>query len=369
MQRRIAIKRLTASDLTLFEWQFRNRNAGNQKSINLNSDVFIKDLFPSLPDAAAETNGRVPLDLYIYGPGHSGVHNLQRKIVKGSAYKNWRLNGEYISNPENESERYNALQPDDLAVFDFQGRVIPVSAKLLLVSRTNRADQVIHRELSLLVGGRAMVSATVAQLQAIANQLADDEHPLHDLTIDADLEDAAQSGLIGIRRLNRRTATRPLTTDEMERARRLAQETGRAGEELVSEYLLRQKANGTIQDFTWVSDANAVAPYDFLITLVDGQEIAVDVKTTRGEFNRAIHISAAELLEMHEDRRYDLYRVFEMIDDGAQLRIAEDVGSLAGPIIEMFQQLPPGVRVDSVSVDTSTITFGPPVPLLLEFSE
>jgi hypothetical protein len=83
MQRRIAVKRLTASDLTLFEWQFRNRNAGNQKSINLNSDVFIKDLFPSLPDAASETNGRVPLDLYIYGPGHSGVHILPCSIFRG----------------------------------------------------------------------------------------------------------------------------------------------------------------------------------------------------------------------------------------------------------------------------------------------
>src|SRR5690242_266915 len=100
MQRRLAAKRLTASDLTLFEWQFRNRNAGNQKSINLNADIFINQLFPSLPDASVDTNGRVPLDLYIYGPGHAGVHNLQRKILKGSAYKNWRLDGEFITNPE-----------------------------------------------------------------------------------------------------------------------------------------------------------------------------------------------------------------------------------------------------------------------------
>ena len=57
MQRRIALKRLTASDLTLFEWQFRNRNAGNQKSINLNADVFIVQLFPSMPEAALDAGG------------------------------------------------------------------------------------------------------------------------------------------------------------------------------------------------------------------------------------------------------------------------------------------------------------------------
>src|ERR1017187_2059527 len=87
MQKRLAVKRLTASDLTIFERQFRKRNAGNQKSINLNADVFIDKLFPFLPEASADTNGRIPLDLYVYGPGHSGAHNLQRKIFKGRSHK------------------------------------------------------------------------------------------------------------------------------------------------------------------------------------------------------------------------------------------------------------------------------------------
>lgn len=73
MQTKFAVKRLTPSDLTIFEWQFTNGNAGNQKSINLNEDVFIDQLFPFLPEASADTNGRIPVDLYVYGPGHSGA--------------------------------------------------------------------------------------------------------------------------------------------------------------------------------------------------------------------------------------------------------------------------------------------------------
>ena len=40
MLKKLAVKRLTASDLTFFVWHFRNQPAGNQKAINLNADVF-----------------------------------------------------------------------------------------------------------------------------------------------------------------------------------------------------------------------------------------------------------------------------------------------------------------------------------------
>lgn len=85
--------------------------------------------------------------MYIYGPGHSGAHNLQRKILKGTAYKNWRLDGEYINNPENEPKRYNLLLPGDFAVFELQGRILPSSAKMVLISQTLPADRIIHENL------------------------------------------------------------------------------------------------------------------------------------------------------------------------------------------------------------------------------
>jgi len=49
MSRKLAVKRLTTSDLTFFEWHFKNRPAGKQKAINLNADVF-NELYPTLRD-------------------------------------------------------------------------------------------------------------------------------------------------------------------------------------------------------------------------------------------------------------------------------------------------------------------------------
>lgn len=357
MQRRIALKRLTASDLTLFEWQFKNRTAGNQKSINLNADVFIVQLFPSMPEAAADAGGRFPLDLSVYGPGHAGLHNLQRKILKGGAYKNWRLDGEYISNPENEPDRYNVLTPGDFAIFEFQGRIVPTAAKMILIAQDLPADQLLHALLNNLLGNRKMMAVNVNDLHRIADQFHDDEHPFRELTIDAALEDAALGGVRGIRTLRRRPATRALSREELQRARRIAEEVGRAGEELVCQHLINLKARGTIRDFTWTADQNAVSPYDFLIFLNDGSEIAVDVKSTSGEFERAVHISCAELTEMTGARRYDIYRAYGVSENSGALRISENIGAFAQAILQGINT-PRGVTIDSVSVDIASLPFG-----------
>lgn len=362
MQRRIALKRLTASDLTLFEWQFRNRNAGNQKSINLNADVFIDQLFPSLPEAAVETAGRIPLDLSIYGPSYAGLHNLQRKILKGGAYKNWRLDGEFISNPPDEPQRYNVLQPGDFALFEFRGRIIPSAAKLILVARDMPTDRPLYDLLNTYLGGRRMIAVTANDLGTIGNQFNDEAHPFKELTIDAALEDAALGGVKGIRTLRRRPATRALSREELQRARRIAEEVGRSGEELVCQYLIGLKANGTIRDFVWTADQNAVAPYDFLIARLDGTEVAVDVKSTSGEFERSIHISTAELTEMTGARQYDIYRVFGVSENIGIMRITENIGAFAAEILQGIH-VPQGVSVDSVSVDIAGLPFGAEIRL------
>ena len=177
------------------------------------------------------------------------------------------------------------------------------------------------------------------------------------------MEDAALGGVRGATTLRRRQAARSLTRDELQRARRIAEEVGRAGEEFVLQHLIHLKAVGAILEFTWTSDKNAVAPYDFLVILPDQREVVIDVKSTSGEFERVIHISGTELIEMTESRRYDIYRVFELSETSAVLRIAEGVERLARPILTAFNHLPPSVQVDSVSVETTAFQFGPPIVL------
>ena len=82
---KLALKRLTASDLTFFEWHFRNRNAGNQKAINLNADVFSDQLYPTLEVVIRDRQNKLGIDLWIAGPAAAEPINLQRKIIKGAS--------------------------------------------------------------------------------------------------------------------------------------------------------------------------------------------------------------------------------------------------------------------------------------------
>jgi hypothetical protein len=286
--------------------------------------------------------------------------------VKGGAYKNWRLNGEYISDPPNDPNRFKVLQPGDLVVFDFIGSVIPDSAKMLLIARHNENDQLIHQRLSLVIGTRKMSVLSLAQLQAIAVEIRDAEHPIHEFTLDEELEDAAKGGAKGRAILGRKPLSRKVGRDELQRARQAGEQVGRAGEEFVLAYLTSLKANGSVEDITWVADINAVAPYDFLVTLIGGDEIALDVKSTAGEFDRPIHVSANELAEMtNATRRYDLYRVFEITENTARLRVAQSVSSFAGTVLESLAALPEGIQIDSISVELATLQFGNSIDLTM----
>jgi hypothetical protein len=85
--KKLALKRLTKPDLTIFEWHFRNRNAGNQKSINLNAGVFINELYPAVAAVALTNGNEMPVSVGILGPGVKTELPLARKIIKGAAYK------------------------------------------------------------------------------------------------------------------------------------------------------------------------------------------------------------------------------------------------------------------------------------------
>ena len=134
MNRRIALKRLSASDLTLFEYHFRQTSGTKQKAFNLDKSVFIDRLYPSLPETVG--SGRVQVDLSIYGPGLAGLDNLQRKILKQQ--KNWRFDGELIYNPPEEEDRYNVLSKGDFAIFDFMGEVEPRAARMYLIAQEDQ---------------------------------------------------------------------------------------------------------------------------------------------------------------------------------------------------------------------------------------
>jgi hypothetical protein len=363
--RKIALKRLTKSDLTFFRWHFDNNNAGNQKAINLNADVFVQILFPGLPaEATVQPRGRFKIDLSVYGPGQAPELNLQRKIIKTSSYKNWRLNGEFIDNPSEEPARFNTLQEGDFALFEFGGTSYPESTKLCLIDQTESGR--LHSACGTFLGARRMAALQEADLDRLLRAAGvEDVFPISGSTLEGALEDAALGGLEGLQRLARRSAARPLTKDELRLARERAEQTGEAGEQFINDYFAAQLTAATIEQFKWVSESSATAPYDFELTK-SGTTSVLDVKATNGPFENRIHVSIGELLHMSAcDGEYRIYRVYGIAGNQASLRISESMRAFAERVLPLLDSLPDGVTVDGLSINPNSLLFGPELRLRL----
>ncbi len=356
---KLAIKRLTDSDLTLFEWQFRNKNAGNQKSINLNADVFIDRLYSSLPETDVGRRGKITLDLFLYGPGHARAYNLQRKIIKGRAYKNWRLNGEYIPNPLDQLDRFNSLAAGDFVIFDFEGDLFPTAARAVFVAQNLPEDARLHAGIQDS-GVGSMQAIDLAALWFIVHASGTSEaHPVYELLLDAAIEDASQGGLEGTSRLLGRNTGRRITRSELERARQRADDVGLAGEELMDAYFESRHSSKDVESHVWVADENAIAAFDFTVKLHGQPNSKVEVKSTSGKFTQILHLSVSQLIEIRDSADpYHIYRVYELDDRYAKLRIATDVRAFAEQVLDRFSQLPQGVTVDSISIRPETLPFG-----------
>ena len=112
-----------------------------------------------------------------------------------------------------------------------------------------------------------------------------------------------------------------------------------------------------------------MAPYDFELVLPLGIKERIDVKATSGEFQRTLHVSLAELHAMADSATpYLLYRVSEMDEQSATLRISGPMAAFAKKLLSSLAALPAGVSPDGFSIDPGLLNFGPPVSLRLSFN-
>lgn len=371
MSRKLAIKRLTSSDLTIFKWHHKTlHDAGNQKAINLNADVFIKLLYPILPELPIGRQGRIPLDLLIYGPGSDLLYNLQRKIIKNATYKNWRLNGEFIDNPENEPERFNILVPDDIVVFEFTGVDVPTAAKAVFVTNTIESDKFLFSLLNASLARKSMIAITGQDMEALIIQAGTHiNHPIRQLSLDNDLEEAVMMGDIDAEKISQKPSLRKVTKEDFFRAKRTAEGNGQRGEELINNYFEVLRRINEISAFEWTSDINPIYPYDFELITRHGQKTLLDVKSTEGEFRSVFFISINELRQMAHCESYDLYRVYELEETTAKLRIARNMKPFAKAILDILEKLPDGVTSTGISVSPEMLAFGNEMQLEIEIYE
>ncbi len=367
---RLAIKRLTASDLTFFKWHFENENAGNQKAINLSRNVFIDKLYPSLPDRLSENDDiKIPVTLYLFGPGvNNDVYVLQRKILKSASYKNWRLNGEFIYPPENNPDRFNILKPNDIAIMGFEGLTIPKSIYIDFISANIAADEFIYQHLDEIIdsqrGGMKEISSQKLK-EIVSKGNIEEEHPIYKYIVDVDLIEAVQGDSDAQIRVYRRSGG-TMSQERLRTARQKAEDIGKLGEDLLAHYWDKKLLGQEITQFEWTSRDNAIAPYDFKISY-PGEVILVDVKTTSGPFSTPIHISMAEIETMAtSEHEYSIYRIYEINESGGLIRVANNMRSYAEKIKEAIINLPQGTRIDSISCNPEYLIFESPIKIYFE---
>ena len=361
-----AAKRLTRSDLTLFEAQYRTINAGAQKSINLNRRVFVDLIFPGAAARAAGKAAKFPVVLRIFGPnGIVTPHQVTRKVIAaGGSQKNWRLNGEFIRDPDDGSHpgRYNDLRESDLAVMGFDGEEVPTSIDMVVISQAAPADASIASELARILGTKAMAMLSSRNLEALV-AVAPTGHPLAELVDpegDEVLEEAALGSVVAIRTLRRRSVRRQ-SAEDLIAARLRASAIGRNGEVLVAGHLRRLVSENKIEDFVWESEINAVNPWDITIRLNGGELRRLEVKSTSGPHGRGFHISQAELEVAVETGapRTEIWRVCDLDDEGGNLRRSTNFRALARSICDQLAIFGAGIVPDGWTID----------PALLEWSE
>lgn len=112
--------------------------------------------------------------------------------------------------------------------------------------------------------------------------------------------------------------------EDIKKARLFIQELGRKGEEMVNEFLNKEKFNHKITSFEWVNQSSEKGrPYDFLIKYNTGHEQWMDVKTTVHEFDQMVIVSKNEIdfITEKKDTEYAIYRVYSTKETTAKLKI------------------------------------------------
>ena len=363
MPERIAIKILTGSDLTFFDSFFKRSNIGNQKAINLNADVFAKQFYQDFAERSLGEEVEVPVSVTVFGPRPGKPYHFARSVTKKTAYKNWRLNGAAVPDPDDEAGRFDHLVVGDLAVMEFQGDAVPEAVRIVIVSSEDDPD--LHERLKAQSPGgkKSMVAVSRPLLSAIA---ADSnvglDHPIQALLEDPELIEILEQAHLGVepavRRLKER-AGRRLTKADLKAAKTRAEKVGDDGEALANHFLNQMVSEGELPPIKWISVEDAGASWDF--ETIGKIIIRLDAKATTQNFGTPFHLSGAETVAAASaDIPYRIIRLYELTEDGANARISRDINDFAKAILDSVNHLPKGVLPVGFTVDPNALEWGKP---------
>lgn len=114
---------------------------------------------------------------------------------------------------------------------------------------------------------------------------------------------------------------------DIQRAQSLFSAIGKMGEEFVAEYFNKLKFDNKIKNYTWVNlSSESGYPYDFWYQDNFDNVIYLDVKTTKFNFEQKVIYSDKEInYALSKPKNYyNIYRIYNLTDNDAKLRICEN---------------------------------------------
>lgn len=349
---KVAAKLLRHSDLTLFRSQYeRLHETTKQKAINLNADVFVGEFYPGLRGQLT----RYSVTLQVSGPGNRGPlpHASTGTVLKQQ--KNWRLDGRLIEDPLGEPERFVGLEEGDIALLAFEGDVEPEAVSIHLVSSVQ--DNGLHQALM------TMCKFSLESRESMRSLSTDAMEDLHARGLLSDtlalfIPDAIEDVLFGVGEGDELGLGPLIDQDALAKRGSEATKVGRMGEEAFEAWLLSK--DFAPEDYRWVSDTHAQAAFDFKVErpVWDGMECPalIDVKSTRGSFDRAFHVSRAEVELAARTDSYLIARISSLADGSCRVTILGGLPGLAQQILAVsVQPCPAGVSPNSYAVSPTLL--------------
>lgn len=349
MSRKLALKKLKASDLSFFVPYLNRYPNTKQKGFNLDKRVIETALFPTLTaEIEATDDKRAPVALTLFGPGGAAPYMLMRKVLKQQ--KNWRLNGEAVPNPLDEPGRFDGIAPEDIAIMEFSGASMPDAVKIVLLSATDPMDAATHAAFANAFQDESMsVLAEDTIEKMILEAGTPSGHPIRDWLDKDILEGVGQGDPDATEMLLKKRKGRGITAAELAKAKASAEKVGRQGEALL-DYHFETSGPAGLVGHEWVANVNAISPFDFRLAFSRGIERHIDAKSTGGAFSNPLYLSMSELRHaMTSGVPYDLYRLYNVTDTSARMRVASDIADKLQPILDSLRSLPTGVSIDSLS--------------------
>jgi hypothetical protein len=146
---------------------------------------------------------------------------------------------------------------------------------------------------------------------------------------------------------------------DIEKAQQLFQKMGRDGEELVNNYLEKEKFYNNIQNFNWVNkNSESGLPFDFEIINNNGKLIYSDAKSTSYKFEQKIFFSSQELQFIYQNSNYLIHRVFNLREE-PKLKICNNIESVSHNFIKELNIFSQKINQNGLLFNSMKISINP----------